>query len=38
LLGYYLYYRNRKMKLVADLKAGANTDADIIQKEAIALK
>jgi hypothetical protein len=28
LLAYYLYDRNRKMKLVSDLKAGANTDAD----------
>ena len=26
LLAYYLYDRNRKMKLVSDLKAGANTD------------
>ena len=26
LLAYYLYDRNRKMRLVADLKDGANTD------------
>jgi hypothetical protein len=26
LLGYYLYDRTRKMKLVSDLKDGANTD------------
>lgn len=26
LLAYYLYDRNRKMRLVSDLKAGANTD------------
>jgi hypothetical protein len=26
LLGYYLYDRNRKMRLVSDLKAGADTD------------
>jgi hypothetical protein len=26
LLAYYLYDRNRKMKLVSDLKDGANTD------------
>ena len=26
LLGYYLYDRSRKMKLVSDLKDGANTD------------